>query len=269
MPDAPMRRGPLRALQVAGGLVRASLATALQYRADFLIDGLTGVVRAIATVAPVALVFEHRDSVVGWTESEVALVVGLYFLMQAVLAGLVEPNLGEIVEAVRNGNLDLMLLKPADSQLLASVRRVAPGRLWDLVVAVILVGYSAPGIHPSPLDVLVACGMLIAGIVGMYGVWLLAICTSFWLVRVDNLRFLLWSVTDAGRFPLDVFAPWVRWALLFAIPVGLFTTLPVSALRGDWSAGTIAIALVVGVGFGVGSRAAWVRALSRYTSASS
>ena len=32
--------------------------------------------------------------------------------------------------------------------------------------------------------------MLACGLVAIYGLWLLAICASFWFVRVDNLRFL-------------------------------------------------------------------------------
>lgn len=264
-----MSRGPLRAARVAGALVRTSLATALQYRTDFVLDGVTGLVRAVATLAPLWLVFAQRDQIVGWTEPQVTLVAGLFFLMQGLIAGLIEPNLGEIVEAIRNGNLDLMLLKPADAQLLASVRRIAPGRLWDVAVAAALLAWALPSIDPAPLDVVVAGVLLMAGCGAMYGLWVLAICTSFWLVRVDNLRFLLWAATDAGRFPLDVFTRWVRFGLVVVVPVGLLTTLPVVALRGDWTAGLVGAAVLVAAGFVVGSRVAWTTALASYTSASS
>lgn len=265
-----MRRGPARTLQVVGALIRTSLATAMQYRSDFVLDGVTGVLRAAAAVAPILLVFGHRSTVLGWTEPQVTLVVGLYFLMQAVIAGVVEPNLGEVVEAIRTGNLDLMLLKPADSQLLASLRRVAPGHLWDLLVAFALIGWGLRDLPtPSALDVAVAVLMVGAGISAMYGLWLLAICTSFWLVRVDNLRFLLWAATDAGRWPLDVFTRWVRLGLVLLVPVGLLTTFPVLALRGSWSGWTVATALGVAAGFLIGSRLAWKAALGAYTSASS
>jgi ABC-2 type transport system permease protein len=257
-------------LQVSGGLMRASLAVAMQYRSDFWMDAFTGVLRALAAIAPIALVFGHRSEVVGWTASEVTLVVGLFFLMQGLLAGFVEPNLGEIVEAIRSGSLDFLLLKPADAQLLASVRRLAPGRLWDIVFAAALCGWSLLAMEPpSALDVAMAGLMLVSGLAAMYGVWLLAICTSFWFVRVDNLRYLLWAATDAGRWPLAVFAPWVRFLLLTVVPVGILTTFPALALRGDWTWGTVATGCAVGLGFLVLSRAAWNRALSSYTSASS
>ncbi|HMV70472.1 MAG TPA: ABC-2 family transporter protein, partial [Myxococcota bacterium] len=121
----------------------------------------------------------------------------------------------------------------------------------------------------SALDVAVALLLLASGAVGMYGMWLLAICTAFLFVRVDNLRYLLASIVDAGRWPLDVFSGWVRWALTVVVPVGLFTSFPAMALRGRWDAWLLVVGLGVGAAFGVGSRLAWKAALRRYTSASS
>jgi ABC-2 type transport system permease protein len=265
-----VRRGPARIAQVGGGLVRASLAIAMQYRTDFVIDGVTGVLRTLAAVAPIALVFSQRESVLGWTAPEITLVAGLYFFMQAVLAGLVEPNLGEIVEAVRSGSLDFVLLKPADAQVLVSLRRVDPSHLWDLLAAVLLCGWSLSAMEtPSVVDVAAALVMLTSGLAAMYGIWLLAICTSFFFVRVDNLRYLLWSITDAGRWPLGVFARWVQVVLVVVIPVAVITTFPALALRGAWSWPLIATGAGVGVLFLVISRWAWNASLASYTSASS
>lgn len=257
-------------VQVGAALLRASLTLAMQYRSDFVIDGLTGVLRTLAAVAPIALVFSQRDAILGWTAPEITLVAGLYFLMQAVLAGLVEPNLGEIVEAVRSGSLDFVLLKPADAQVLVSMRRVDPAHLWDLLAAVLLLGWSIPAMPPpSPADVAVAVLLLCSGLAAMYGIWLLAICTSFFFVRVDNLRFLLWSITDAGRWPLQVFARWVQLVLVVVVPVAVITTFPAMALRGTWSPELLAAGVGVGATFLVVSRWAWRASLAYYTSASS
>jgi len=257
-------------VQVATALLRASLTLAMQYRSDFLIDMLTGVLRTLAAVAPIALVFSQRETILGWTAPEVTLVAGLYFLMQAALAGLVEPNLGEIVEAVRSGSLDFVLLKPADAQVLVSMRRVDPAHLWDLLAAVLLLGWSISAMEPPSLaDVGAAAVLLCSGLAAMYGIWLLAICTSFYFVRVDNLRFLLWSITDAGRWPLQVFARWIQLVLVVVIPVAVITTFPALALRGTWSPSLLATGVAVGIAFLVGSRWAWRASLAFYTSASS
>jgi ABC-2 type transport system permease protein len=190
--------------------------------------------------------------------------------MAGLVAGLVEPNLGEVVESIRTGGLDFVLLKPADAQLLASVRRVAPAHVWDLVAAALMIAWALRRMPPpSALDWLAAAVLLVAGVLAMYGVWILAICASFWFVRVDNLRFLLWSVSDAGRWPLDVFGRWIRFVLVVLVPVGVVTTFPALALRGSWSASLVASGCAVALGALALSRWAWNRSLASYTSASS
>lgn len=265
-----MLEGMRRTAQVGGALVRASLLTTMQYRSDFLVDSVTGVMRTLAALAPILLVFEQVDDVAGWTLADMTLVAALYFLMHAILAGFVEPNLGEIVEAIRQGTLDFVLLKPADAQLLVSLRRVQPAPLWDLGGSALLMSWAIAWMPtPSAPDIAAAVTLACSGLAAMYGLWLLAICASFFFIRVDNLRYLLWSVADAGRWPLPVFARWVQWVLIVVVPVGVITTFPALALRGTWSRGELALGVLVGLGFTVGSRLAWRASLRSYTSASS
>ncbi len=257
-------------LRIPAALLRISLMSALQYRSDFVFEAFTGLLRTFAAVAPLFLVYSHRQSVQGWTQDESLLVMSFFLLFAAFNGGIMEPNLGAVVEMIRQGTLDLLLLKPADSQLLVSLRKVDPAHLWDLVAAVVVGVYAVSRIaSPGPLDVLVALALLSCGLAAMYGLWMLAICTSFFFVRVDNLRYLLGSVADAGRWPLPMFGREVRWALTVIVPVGVVTSFPAEALRGTWGPELIATAFGVAAGFVLVSRIAWTRSLAFYTSASS
>lgn len=259
-----------RATQIGTALIRTSLLTAIQYRSDLAFDAFAGLLRTVATAAPLLLVFQREQTIAGWTLPEAAWVMSLYLLMQGILGGLVEPNLGEVVESVRSGNFDLVLMKPADAQLLVSVRTVAPSHVWDLLASVLLAAWAvSQGGLPTPVNTVVALGLLVCGLASMYALWLMAISLSFWFVRVDNLRFLLWSAADAGRWPIQVFSGWARTALTFIIPVALLTSFPAMALRGQWDLSILVTALGVALTFVVASRLAWNRALASYTSASS
>ncbi len=259
-----------RTLRVVAALLRVGLSAALQYRADFLLDAVLGVLRASAAVGPTVVLFSVREQVAGWTAPDVALVLGFYLILQALMSGLVEPNLGEVVEAIRSGNLDLLLLKPVDAQLLVSFRRVQPAAIWDLLGGLAVLAWAGWQ-RPSPGwgAILVAVGLLPPGLAAMYSLWLLAICTSFFFVRVDNLRYVLGAVVDAGRNPLVVYPPWMRVILTAVIPVGLITTFPASALRGEGGLSLWVLAMGIAVGFVIASRAAWLRSLAAYTSSGS
>ena len=266
----PTVRERWRTLRALAALIQVSFASVLQYRSDFIFTFVTVVLGDSLRVAPLILVFWHREEVAGWDLPHALLVMAFFFVLFAVQAAVFEPNLGEAIESIRTGSLDLLLLKPVDAQLLVSLRRIDAASVWPLVSGLLL-GIGALSISgpPRAFDVLLACVLFVNGLVAIYGLWLLAICVSFWFVRVDNLRFLLWAITDAGRWPIDVFRGPVRWVLTAVVPVALITSFPAQALQGAWTGGTLITSSLVAVGFVVGSRIAWTRSLAAYTSASS
>lgn len=259
-----------RQLRAVAALMKVSLATAMQYRSNFLLQMAVGLLRDAMALAPLALVFWHREQVGGWELPQALLVMSCFLVFNGIQGGVFEPNLGEAVESIRSGALDLILMKPIDGQLLVSLRKFNAASAWD-VLSGLLVGAAALSLSPAPapLEVALAVALFGSGLVAMYGLWLLAICVSFFFVRVDNLRFLLWAVTDAGRWPIDVFAGAARFLLVALVPVALITSFPVEALRGTWSLTTVLLAASVSAAFAVGSRLAWNASLASYTSASS
>ncbi len=256
-------------VRVVTALLRASLLVAMQYRSDFLFDAVTGFVRTAASVAPLLVVYGQVDTVRGWAFDDALLVMSLFLVMQGLIGGLVEPNLGEVVDAIREGTLDLVLLKPADAQLLSSVRRVDPSALWDLFAGLGLAGWALSHRSVAVVDLAIAAVMVVCGLISIYGLWLFAICLSFWFVRVDNLRFLLEAVASAGQWPVSVFSGWVRFFLTFVVPVAIITSFPALAVRGLWDGELVLTAMATAALFGFGSRLAWLRSLASYTSASS
>ena len=120
-------------LRVARALGRLSLVQALQYRAEAIGEALLTLVRVATTLVPLWVVFGQRPSVDGWTRPEMLLVVGWFTLLTGVLEGAVSPSLLAVIEHVRTGTLDFVLIKPADAQLLVSFSRLAPARVIDVL----------------------------------------------------------------------------------------------------------------------------------------
>lgn len=259
----------MSALGAIGGLLRAAFMVAMQYRASFLAELVMAVAGAGWTLVPLFVLFQQTPALSGWTWEQGILVVGFFTLMEGLLGALVEPNLGAVVQHVRMGTFDFLLLKPLDTQLYVSLHRVAPTRLPHAAVGLGLVAYGAAQAPPSPAAWLAAGGLLLAGLTLLHSLWTLVVCTSFWFVRVDNLSHLLRAVLDAGRWPIEFYRGIVRVVLTFIVPVGLMTTWPALALRGELSAQAGAIGVGVALGFALLARVAWVGALRHYSSASS
>lgn len=256
--------------EVVLALLRVALMNAVQYRASFLFSFFVTALTSGAMVIPLFVVFDHSATVAGWTLDESLLVTAFFLFLSAVVEGVIEPNLGAIVEGVRSGQLDYLLLKPADAQIVATCQRVDPSKVWQMLTAFALGGYALSQVGlPSVAEALTAAVLLAAGCVAIYALWVMVICTSFWFVRVDNLRYLLGAVTDAGRWPVTIYTGFARVFLTVIVPVALVTSWPAMALLGRMDAGLAAQSLGVAVGMLVLSRWVWVRAIASYTSASS
>jgi ABC-2 type transport system permease protein len=248
--------------------VRTALAGAVQYRASFLLDATTGLGGAMAVVLPIAFVYGHAPSIAGWSRPEALLVTGFFLVLQGFVGVVLEPNFAALVDAIRRGTLDFVLLKPVDSQLVVSLQRLSPQRAWDVIAGVAVLATALHDLPtPGPGATLAAAGLFAAGALATYGLYLAVVCTSFWFVRVDNLRFLLAGVLDAGRWPLGVYRGWVRTLLTVVVPVVLVTSTPALALRGRIGPELVTQALLVATGMLIGSRWLWRVAVRRYGSA--
>ena len=100
--------------------LRASLIFAAQYRADFLVDGAIEILWTSTALAPLLVAFQGRASIAGWSFGEALVVLGFFTLLQAVLEGAINPGLVAVVQHIRKGTLDFVLLKPADAQFVSS-----------------------------------------------------------------------------------------------------------------------------------------------------
>ncbi len=261
----------LRHLRLLAVQFRASLQTSMQYRADFLVQGAMSFFWMAWAVVPLLVVYGKRQSVAGWTLDEALVVLGWFLAMKGLLEGAVNPSLASVVEHIRKGTLDFILLKPADAQFLVSTAKFAPWHVVDLVAGfgVIVWTLSRLGRVPVPAEVGAALLLTACAVAVLYSLWILVVSAAFFVVKVDNLSFLFLSIFDAARWPASVFTGFWRVVFTVVIPLALMTTFPAEALLGRIPPGTLVGAVAGSLAFVAASRVVWTRAIARYTSASS
>lgn len=261
-----------RYLLLLGIQIRASVTVAMQYRVDFLVQGLLSAFWALLALVPLGIVFSGaRRSVAGWTFPESLVVLAWFTLLRALLEGAINPSLLAVIDHIRKGTLDFVLLKPADAQFLVSTARFEPWRVADATAALGLFVYAfaALGRFPGPVQLLAALLMLVVATLVLYSLWILVISAAFFVVRIDNLTYLFTSIFDAARWPVNVFSGVLRIVFTFVIPLAVMTTFPAMALLGTLALRTAAFAALSAFVFAAAARAVWNLSLARYTSASS
>jgi len=260
-----------RYLRLLAVQLRASSALALQYRLEFLGQGLLALLWTGWSLVPILVVFGRRSGVAGWSFEEALVVIGWFTLMKGVLEGAVNPSLASVVEHIRKGTLDFVLLKPADAQFLVSTARFMPWRMVDVLAGLAIFGaaFARMGRAPGAGAVAASLALLGCAILVLYSLWILVISAAFYVVKVDNLSYLFESIFDAARWPVTVFQGAWRLLFTFVIPLALMTTYPALALLGKLSPLLAVQALLGALAFAGLSRLVWTRSIARYTSASS
>ncbi len=251
--------------------LRTSLALAMQYRTDFVTDGFVEVFWMITALVPLFVVYGARPTVAGWSFGEALMVTGFFTLLQAVLEGAINPGMALVVEQIRKGTFDFVLLKPKDSQFLVSTARVLPWRAANVLTAGALFayGFARLGRAPTAADVTGASLLFVAATVILYSLWMLSVSLAFYVVKIDNLTFLFGAVFDAARWPASVFRGVLHLLFTFVVPLAVMTTFPAEALLGRASAREALGAAAAAVLAFALSRAIWKRAVGHYMSASS
>ncbi|QSQ13303.1 ABC transporter permease [Myxococcus landrumensis] len=264
-----------RYLRLFGVQLKASTLQALQYRVDFFTEGFTSLCWTFTALAPLFVVYGGRPEVEGWSFGQALLVVGWFTLLQGILEGAINPSLTGVVEHIRKGTLDFVLLKPADAQFLVSTQRFLPWRAFNVLTGVGLFFYafSLLGHGPSPLGVLTSLVLLGTSTLLLYSLWILTVSAAFFVVRVDNLTYLFSSIFDFARWPSSVFKGVARGALTlvftYVIPLALMTTFPAEAMLGRLPLTSLLGAVVGSLVFSWVARRVWIRSIGHYTSASS
>jgi ABC-2 type transport system permease protein len=260
-----------RYLRLFGVQLRTSLAQAMAYRANFIIEGVMAIAWVAIALLPLFVLFSQRTSVAGWDRPSALIVMAYFMAVKAVMEGWVSPSLVSLVEKIRTGAFDYVLLKPVDAQFMISSSKYEPWNIFDLFAAIGIAIYAfvERGHGPSLGEVGLGIVLFIAGVLAMYSLWIVCAAASFWVVRLDNLVYLLGAIFDTARWPVHVFRGAWRIVFTFVIPVAVMTTFPAMALLGTLPARTTLLTIGGALAMLMISRLIWRAAIRNYTSASS
>lgn len=250
---------------------RLGMLGEMEYRFNFFVQLGQSVLSMGAAAANLAIVFSHTSSLNGWDPPALTVLLGVFFMMGGVIGFVIEPSLQRLMEDIREGTLDFVLMKPEDAQLLVSVRQVRIWKLLDVVLGLIIITLALVWID-QPVR-LINLGMfaiaISAGTVIVYSFWMLLTTLTFWFVKLENILVIFQFVYQAGRWPVTMYPVWLRIALTVIVPVAFATTVPAQAitqgLSGWIMSGTIVFAILL---FSL-SRLFWRVGIRHYSGASS
>lgn len=214
---------------------KVSIQNIAAYRFDLIVRLVMSFVHLGAELLAVWTIYYNVESICGWTWMHMLVLVGVFRMVAGGIRMSIVPNMRALLADIRDGTLDFVLLKPVRVQFLVSIREFVVWRVTDVLLGAIVAGYGCVKLTGTvaPRAAMVFLLMMVASAVIVYSIWLMLATLCFWFVKVDNIEMVFWNVFEAGRYPIDVYRPWVQWSLKFVIPMAFITTFPAGALVGE------------------------------------
>ncbi|MBW3555947.1 MAG: ABC-2 family transporter protein [Actinobacteria bacterium] len=250
--------------------LRIGALNELQYRANFFIQLMQSLLALATGLVVLALVFDRTDELGGWSRPQLLAVLGVFTLMGGIIRSVIQPNMQRLLEEIRLGTLDYLLLKPEDGQVLASIREVRIWQAVDILVGGVVVAAAVVQLEGRVgwLEAASFLGLLALGATTIYCFWLMLAAAGFWLVRMDEVQELFTGIYRAGAYPVGIYPGWLRAVLTFLVPLAFAVTVPAEAVTGRLEQGNAALALGMTAALVLVSRRVFRMGLRRYSGAS-
>lgn len=257
-------------IRLALNYLRIGIMNEFQYRANLYIQILQTFIALGTGLIGLNLVFAQTSQLGGWGKADLLAVMGVFTMTGGFIRAAIQPNMERLMDEIREGTLDYALTKPADSQLLVSVREFRLWQLVDVITGAIVLTVALVELKEL-IGVWIVLGFfsaLIMGAIMVYSFWLIITSTAFWFVRVNEIANLFEGLYAAGRWPVDIYPNWLRYGLTFLVPVAFAVTVPASAITGRLTLETWLLALAVTTVLFILARVIWTIGVRNYSGAS-
>lgn len=257
-------------LGIARQFARAGIVRKSQFRTEFFSQVVMDCIWYSIHILVFEFLFQHTESIAGWTLPEVRVFLGYLFVADAFMMTWLGQG-WRFGRDLKDGLLDPIRVRPASPIFLYFFQQFSLEGAVNLSIAF---GYLGYGLLQSGLEL--APGTAVLALWGVAIAWwgraLLTILFSiseFYLLHSDLAQFLSELFIQPADRPLDIFGRRLKQFLLFLIPVGALSYLPACLVLGRIgpAAGLFHSAWLFGLGLLVFRF--WRHSFRRYESAMS
>lgn len=258
-------------LKLIATFFKINVQMSLAYRADTVVNILLNLMWLGWELLSLSIIFSNTETLGGWGFGELVALLGVFRLVNTLMMSLIWPNTEKFNQSIRDGSMDYTILQPVNSMFLVTFSRISVWRIWDLVLAIVLivVGVNLTGDVATPLSILNFILLTISGAIVIYSLWIVLIAFTFYFTKFDNNVTILQALLDAGRYPVTVYPIWLRVIVTFLIPIAVATTIPLQALRQELGTSQVLMFLGIGMASFIVASQVWKAGLKRYSGASS
>ncbi len=258
-------------MRIAAIFFLTYLKRRLAYRGDLFVQMLDELLRGGVALAMLSIYTSKTESLAGWSASQLLFVLGFSLVpisfFHCLCSNLYQLNSRYVIE----GNLDRVLLRPYPVFLQICFDRLAIEDLSGALLGCILMAVAAariPGFEFGLLHLGMLVVMLLSATVVVVAVFMAFAATGFWFEDRVGMVPPVYNLMEFGRWPVELYAPWLKLLITCLIPFSFTGFLPASVFIGGplWP---LYVCPAVAIATLLVANLVWRMGLARYNSAGS
>lgn len=261
----------MKQLKIILALAKIASKQYLEHRIGTAGSIFNSILSLATTLLIITIIFNLVKDLNGWTKAELFLILGISRIQLTVFSAIFQRGINKIPESVNIGELDLLLTKPINSQLLVSFRYPKVYELINTLTGIILTFYALQQLRLQfdfwAIAILVAA--LICGQIIFYSIYFSLATLSFWIGRFYSFPDFFLILSNPMSYPSDIYTKPMDTILTYFVPIGLVVTVPIKIFLEKSPLYFLAIEFALTVLFLTFSIWWWNISLKRYSSASS
>ncbi len=224
----------MRYLKLYQAFAANSLSRAMEFRAQFFVGIFSYLVWSGISLLFIEVVFGSVGPVAGWSRSEMWVLYGTFIILEAICYGILGPNMWRFSGMVRDGGLDLVLIRPVNPQFFVSMRYLDLNGILNGLVGFVLLGAGLyqVGHTPTLLQAFLWLLLLLCGTLMAYSLWFMCVTIAIWAIKMEGLAVIFDPMMQMAKFPVQIYPRKLQWVLISVLPVAFLTTFPAQALLG-------------------------------------
>ncbi|MFP7287128.1 ABC-2 family transporter protein [Shouchella clausii] len=222
----------LKYLRLYVTFLRFNFKALLSYRVDFIVGSFGFFVSTSALLLTLLVIFSLVDEIGGWSQNEIILLFAFTGLSRA-LWNFFMFNTLFIGTKIKDGSLDMLLLRPLNPFFLLITEKIDPDTIGEIVfhsVLLLVSLYLLDTLHLSTLFWVII--LIISSTLCFAAVHLIVNTLTFWIIENSALSFIVWRMDELITYPLNIYPLWLQ-NLLTVIPFGFVGYYPVQFLIAD------------------------------------
>lgn len=252
-------------------LLQNSLMRELSFRFNSLIRIFTDITWYLVNITFFKIIYSYTIYVGNWTSWEVYSFLGTMMIIDSLYMTFFYFNVMRVPTYVRNGSLDIFLLKPINSRFLISFQTINWSSLITFLFGVSFTIYSVFQLENIPCikNVAIYVVLIINGILLMYYLMFIGAIFSFYFYRTEMLMESVFEIFQIGMKPEFIYGQGLRMLFTYVVPVLVIVNYPAKILFDELSFFDLFWATGITVVLHLLTSFFWNYSLKKYNSATS